>query len=120
MKTLAIKKTRGLFLTQTVVTVIMALLVWLLRSPAEAISALLGGIGVMIPSLLFASILFRFHGAQNAKKIVNNFYLGEATKILVSVIYFALVFLVYRVQAAVFFTVYLIVAMSFWLSLLKK
>ncbi|OGV42155.1 MAG: hypothetical protein A3F46_07045 [Legionellales bacterium RIFCSPHIGHO2_12_FULL_42_9] len=88
------------------------------RSGNEAASAFLGGLVAILSALSFAKVLFRHRGARLAKKIVNDFYRGEAVKIGFASLLFALVFRFYRVSPMVFFITYSAMAMSFGFLLL--
>jgi ATP synthase protein I len=81
-----------------------------------ALSALLGGIVAILPNVFFARKLFQYRGARAAKQIVNNFYKGEALKIILSIILFVLVFRYTNVMPLVFFIVYITVQMMFWFA----
>ena len=80
------------------------------------ISSLLGGFVCLVPSLIFALKFFKHQGAQKAKKIINAFYLGEVTKLVVTGILFAIVFLVYQVNALAFFVTFISVQAVYWLA----
>ena len=106
------KGTARLFLLQTAMTAIVTAVLFLLNKNGEAVSALLGGVVAILPSVVFARFLFRYQGARSAKKIVNNFYLGEAAKMALSILLFAVVFQFYRVAPIVFFVTYCFVAIT--------
>lgn len=82
----------------------------------SAFSALLGGLVCIIPNALFARKLFKYQGARAARKIVNNFYKGEALKIVLSIIFFTLVFMFCKITPLAFFATYVLVQMSHWLA----
>ena len=79
-------------------------------------SALLGGLVYIIPSAYFASKLFKYQGARAARQIVNSFYKGEAAKIFLSMLLFTLVFALCRVTPLAFFTSYILLLMTHWIS----
>ena len=73
----------------------------------SAISAFLGGAIFVIPQLYFSAKAFRYVGARAIPKIVQNFYKGESTKILLIALSFALVFKFYAAEVdhfALFFS----------------
>lgn len=105
-----------LLLVQMSLIVLLSLLFLIVAEQADAISAALGGLVAFLPMLLFAKKLFAYQGAQAAKKIVRNFYLGEAFKIIVSVVLFTLVFIYYPVKPLSFFLSYITIVMSHWLA----
>ncbi|WP_233586656.1 ATP synthase subunit I [Legionella sp. km772] len=82
----------------------------------SAYSALLGGLVCIIPNALFARKLFKYQGARAAKQIVNNFYKGEALKIILSIILFTLVFIFCKITPLAFFASYVLVLMTHWLA----
>ena len=112
------RETKRLFALQLlmITTITVGLIVF--RNINEAVSALLGGAVAILPALLFAIVLFHYKGARAAKKIVNNFYRGEALKIAMSIALFALIFRFYSVTPIVFFVTYAVMALSFGFLLL--
>ena len=81
-----------------------------------AISAGLGGLVSIVPNAYFARKLFQYQGARAARQIVNNFYKGEAMKLLLTVALFAMVFKWFNIVPWVFFVVYIVTQMVFWFS----
>lgn len=79
-------------------------------------SVLAGGLVAFVPSLLFARKLLKYQGAGAAKQILRAFYLGEAIKLALSILLFALVFIFFKVNALAFFLTYIAVIMTHWLS----
>lgn len=63
-----------------------------LFSVNKGISFALGAGISLFPTLLFGRIFFKTRGASAAKKIVSAFYIGEAIKILTTIVLFILVF----------------------------
>jgi ATP synthase protein I len=59
-------------------------------------SALYGGLIAIVPQAYFATLAFRWRGAQSTKAIALSGYLGEAGKFLLSIAGFALVFAMVR------------------------
>jgi ATP synthase protein I len=57
---------------------------WLVSSWTAAVSALLGGGAVVLPSLYFAYRFFAVTHARSAQRIIRAFYWGELTKLLLS------------------------------------
>ena len=81
-----------------------------------ALSAFLGGIVCIVPNTYFAINLFKYQGAQSAKKIVNGFYKGEAIKIILSILLFTVVFVWIRITFLVFFLSYILILMTHWFA----
>lgn len=63
-----------------------------LFSRVEGYSALLGGLAVVLPNMIFAQLAFRSGGARNARSIVNGFFVGEAIKLSFVAVWIGLVF----------------------------
>ena len=103
---------KTLFGFQIISLILVSLLVFFTNGLHAVISVILAGVSLIIPSLVFAVLAFRFKGARNAKKIVNHFYLGEALKIGCSVCLFTLIFQLIRVEPLVFFATYVVIAMG--------
>lgn len=78
----------GLLLAFVVVMVV-------LQGRAAAFSAFLGGFVCILPSFLYIRRVLMVTGAQNAKQICRQFYLGETIKIVLTI---ALSLLVFRWQ----------------------
>ena len=68
----------------------IALVLLLASGPVAAYSASLGGIACLLPNLLFARFAFRYSAADSANLVMRWFYIGEAVKILVTALIFAL------------------------------
>lgn len=105
-----------LFLLQLGITCGVATVLKLLLGNKEAVSAISGGLISIVPSMLFARMLFQHHGAKAARKIVNGFYKGEALKIVLSILMFAIVFNCFSIVPIVFFSMYILVQMIIWFA----
>jgi len=79
-------------LTQGVVLLLVAVVLWQWRGAVAGYSGLLGGLIVWLPNLYFAHKAFRFTGARAAQAIVRSFYAGEAGKLVLTSVLFALTF----------------------------
>lgn len=97
-------------------TLLAVSIAWLLLSDTAAISAGLGGLVSVVPNAYFARQLFQYQGARQARQIVNRFYKGEAMKLLLTVVLFAMVFKWVVIIPLVFFIVYITTQMVFWFS----
>jgi ATP synthase protein I len=111
-----IKGARTLLGYQLSLTALLATIATLFLGTHAGLTAILGGLVSIVPNAYFARTLFRYHGAQAAKKIVNSFYKGEALKLFLSIALFALVFKFFNVVPLVFFGVYIVVQMVFWFA----
>lgn len=82
---------RRLLLVQTLVACVVPAALLPFGTNA-ALSAAAGGLASLIPNLYFASRTFRYSGARSAQKIVRSFYSGEAIKLIMTALIFALCF----------------------------
>ena len=82
---------RSVLLCQAIGCVVVSL-TGLLWGVVAAYSALLGGLVCLVPNCYFAYRAFKFQGARAARHIVRSFYAGEAGKIMITALLFALVF----------------------------
>ncbi len=74
-------------LTQLVVLLIAAVVLWQWRGTVSGYSGALGGLIAWLPHKAF-----RFTGARAAQAIVRSFYAGEAGKLILTAVLFALTF----------------------------
>ena len=80
------------FVAQLCVMLVFSGILWLFLGMHAAMSVLWGGFITLLPNVYFATVLFRYHGAQAAKKIVTGFYQGEAMKVLLTAGLFVVTF----------------------------
>src|SRR3989338_368981 len=79
-------------LAQLVVVVLAAVVLWQSVGPVAGYSGLCGGLIAWLPNPYFAHKAFRFSGARAAQAIVRSFYAGEAGKLILTAVLFALTF----------------------------
>ena len=115
---LSAKNIQRTLVLQGVMTLILTVGLYFIRGAHEAVSAFLGGLVAILPAVSFAKLHFRHRGAGAARKIVNDFYLGEGVKIVVASLLFVFVFWYYRVSPIVFFLTYSVMVMGFGFLLL--
>ena len=109
----ALRKIRLCFIMPCLVVLSLVVFFMLTANGQQAISALLAGGAVILPSLVFVSKLFQYSGAQNAKHIVNGFYLGEAYKLCLTACIVSIIFYGYAaVDAQAFFSAYVVTIIS--------
>lgn len=106
----------SLFRAQLIVVFVVSGITCLIAGSHSASSMLIGGLVSATPNLYFASVLFRYHGAQASKKIVSSFYKGEAMKLLLTFGLFAVVFKYLNVVPLVFFAGFIVAQMMFWFA----
>ena len=104
-------------MAQLVVLLLAATLTWQWRGNVAGYSALLGGMIAWLPNLYFAHKAFRYSGARAAREIVRSFYPGEAGKLILTFVLFALTFAgVKPLEAPMLFGVYLLTLMVSWFA----
>lgn len=113
---LGVAGVKRLLKTQLITSVFISLVFFLFFGKNEGISAMLGGLVALVPSILFAKKMFRYQGARAARQIVKSFYTGEALKILSTAILFTLVFVMYKIAPLAFFFTYIVVLMNYWFA----
>lgn len=79
-----------MLLAQGVVVLLAALVLWQWLGAVSGYSGLCGGLIAWLPNLYFAWKAFRFTGARAAQAIVRSFYAGEAGKLILTAVLFAL------------------------------
>ena len=89
---------------QLIVTLAVALVLWIFQGLIAGYSGLLGGLVALIPNCYFAFRVYRYSGARSARAIVGEFYSGEAGKLILTAVLFITVWLAVKplVVAAVF------------------
>ncbi|MCQ4272386.1 MULTISPECIES: F0F1 ATP synthase subunit I [Pseudomonas] len=104
-------------IAQLVLLLIAASLLWLSRGSVAGYSGLCGGLIVWLPNLYFAHKAFRFSGARAAQAIVRSFYAGEAGKLILTAVLFALTFAgVKPLEPLAVFGVFLLTQTVGWFS----
>ncbi|MEX2365517.1 MAG: ATP synthase subunit I, partial [Pseudohongiellaceae bacterium] len=81
---------------QFVTSVLAASGAFLLLDMVAAYSVLLGGLICTLPNGYFARKAFQYRGARSTALIVRSFYAGEAGKLVMTAVMFALVFAAVR------------------------
>jgi len=104
-------------LAQGVVLVLAAAALYGWRGPVAGYSGLCGGLIVWLPNLYFAHKAFRFSGARAAQNIVRSFYAGEAGKLILTAVLFALTFAgVKPLEPLALFGVFLLTQVVSWFA----
>lgn len=78
---------------EATVTAVIALILLIYMDMIAARSALLGGVVFIVPNGLFTRLVFRQADGDTARRILNRFLVGEALKICVTIVLFALCFI---------------------------
>ena len=107
---------RRLLLFQMSIAVLFPL-VMLPFGTNAALSAATGGLASLIPNLYFAYRTFRYSGARSAQMILRSFYSGEAIKLVMTALIFAVVFKYLKtLNVAALFGGFIMVQMAVWLT----
>lgn len=104
-------------LTQLVVLLLAAVVLWQWRGTVAGYSGLCGGLIAWLPNVYFARKAFRFSGARAAQAIVRSFYAGEMGKLILTAVLFALTFAgVKPLEALAVFGVFLLTQSVSWFA----
>jgi len=104
-------------LTQLVVLLLAAVVLWQWRGAVSGYSGLCGGLIAWLPNMYFAHKAFRFSGARAAQAIVRSFYAGEAGKLILTAALFTLTFAgVKPLDALAVFGVFLLTQLVNWFT----
>ncbi|MGQ0833779.1 MAG: ATP synthase subunit I [Gammaproteobacteria bacterium] len=102
---------------QAVVTLIFALASFAIAGSKAALSALLGGGIGTLASLVMALLAFGRSAGTDPQRIVRAFYLGEAAKLGLMVVLFAVVLKAMKVSPAALFGAYVATFFVYWIAL---
>ena len=104
---------------QATVGVLIGLLFGLVQGWTAAYSALLGGLVAVIPNVYFTYKAFQYFGARSIAVIVQSFWAGEMGKLILTAVFFAVLFLgVKPLNVLAVFSGYILVQMTSATSLL--
>jgi ATP synthase protein I len=104
-------------LGQVVVTVVAAAICFAVWGRTAGLSALAGGGISAIASTALALIGFAAPAGAAAERVARAFYVGEATKLAVTVALFVLVFVTMKVSFAALFGAYIATLFVYWIAL---
>jgi ATP synthase protein I len=104
-------------LGQVVVTVVAAIICFAVWGRTPGLSALAGGGISVFASAVLAIIGFSAPAGAAPEKIARSFYVGEATKLAVTVALFAAVFVTMKVSAPALFGTYIATLFVYWIAL---
>ena len=104
-------------LAQLVVILLAVAALYGWRGAVSGYSGLCGGLIAWLPNLYFAHKAFRFSGARAAQSIVRSFYAGEAGKLILTAVLFALAFVVVKpLEAPTLFGVFVLALSVGWFA----
>ncbi|HBX56466.1 F0F1 ATP synthase subunit I [Pseudomonas sp. UBA2684] len=102
---------------QLVVVLLLAAVLWQWWGVVAGYSGLCGGLIAWLPNVYFAHKAFRFSGARAAQAIVRSFYAGEAGKLILTAVLFALTFAgVKPLEALAVFGVFFLTQLVNWFA----
>ena len=104
-------------LGQVVVTVVAAILCFAVWGRTPGLSALVGGGISVVASAVLALIGFSSPAGAAPETIARKFYLGEGTKLAVTVALFAAVILTMKVSFPALFGAYIATLFVYWVAL---
>lgn len=94
--------------------IVLLSLAW---SVDAAISAAVGAITALLPTMYFAFKLFRYRGASKANLIVHEFYRAESGKFVLTAVMFAVTFATYTsVDIGALFGCFITTTIATWLA----
>lgn len=102
------KQVKKILRQQAGVAIFLSVLCLFTINSLAAVSALLAASVCILSNLLFANTMFKCGGAQQSKKIVSAFYLGECYKILSSGVLFFLVFKYLNLNMIIFWLAFVL------------
>ena len=104
-------------LWQGAVTIVVALVSWLIASRLAAVSALAGGGISTLASLVMAALSFRRSSLADPQSAVRGFYVGEAAKLATVVVLFTMVWRTMKVSPLAMFAAYVATFFVYWVAL---
>jgi ATP synthase protein I len=107
----------GLVLGQAVVTLVVALVCFLITGSKGAYSALLGGGISTLATLVMALLSFGRGTGVDAQRAVRAFYVGEAFKVMIVVALFVVVLKSMKVSPGAMFAAYVATFFVYWIAL---
>ena len=101
-------------LLQAAMTGCVSLFFFVMWGGPYGLSALAGGAIAVLPNFVFATLAFSHAGAQASGKVVRSFFLGEAVKLLLTIVLFSLAFGLMKSSFMPLFVSYLLVLVVPW------
>lgn len=101
---------------QTMMMLGLSLILGLFFGKSVFYAALWGGVCSLIPTGISMLVMFKNRGARQARRIVGDFYKGEALKLLVTLLLTTVAIKVAHVQMLPFLLTYIGTMSTIWLS----
>lgn len=110
-----------LIIMQSAIALVIAILMAIFVSWQSAGSALLAGVICVVANTYFAKRIFRYQGAQDVKKFIRAYFLGELTKLGIIIILMLLSLIILKVKPMPFLLTFVILQlMMSFTPLVKK
>ncbi len=105
-----------ILILEAIITAVITLVLALGVSVINAYSVAVGGLAFIIPNAYFTKYVFRYSAADSPQLAIRGFYLGEAIKIIATVLIFTLSFLLIKQLnvPALIFTYVLMLILNLW------
>ena len=101
---------------QLLFVLFIALVLTVFFSAKSGYSGLAGGITFVLPNTIFVLMTFAYAGASKSKLIIRGFYVGEAIKLILTVILFSLFLKYGALSLASFYISFSLLVVSQWLA----
>ena len=102
---------------QGAVTVVVAIVSYVMAGRLAAVSALVGGGISTLASLVMAALSFRRSSLANPHSAVRGFYVGEAAKLATVVVLFIVVLRTMKVSPLAMFAAFMATFFVYWVAL---
>ena len=102
---------------QGAVTVVVAIVSYVMAGRLAAVSALIGGGISTLASLVMAALSFRRSSLASPHSAVRGFYVGEAAKLATVVVLFTMVLRTMKVSPLAMFAAYVATFFVYWVAL---
>ena len=102
---------------QGAVTVVVAIVSFVMAGRLAAVSALIGGGISTLASLVMAALSFRRSSLANPHSAVRGFYVGEAAKLATVVVLFIVVLRTLKVSPLAMFAAFMATFFVYWVAL---
>ncbi len=105
----------SLIAIQSVIALIIVVLMAIVGGWQDSLSALIAGVICVVANSYFAKRIFRHQGAQNVKKFIRAYFLGELTKLGIIIVLMLLALTLLKIKAMPFLLTFIVLqlAMSF-------
>lgn len=111
----------GLIAIQSIVALMIVVLMAVMGSRQDSLSALVAGVVCVIANTYFARRIFRYQGAQEIKKFIRAYFLGELTKLGLIIVLMLLALVLLKIKPMPFLLTFVVLQLTMsFLPLVKK